>query len=419
MRTLPRPLIGALLVFGVALTIVAGLMVRDAQRRQRAAVPMPAPLVALTDVVYTESEVRDRDIEFYARRAHEDRQSASDRLTLATLLFRRSRIAGSATDLAQAESLARKSVSLREQRNGQAFQVLATILMARHAFREARDIAQRADSLEPGRASHLALLAEIELELGDYDAAATHFKAVHYDGKQFTVGARMARWYEVTGRAEIARSILEKAIVEVDRRDDLPREQVAWFHYRLGELHLRVGNLPLADSAFERALQRNPDDVRALGGLTRTALARRDWERAIQYGERATGVQLDPTTLGAVSRAYAALGDSVQAGQFAKAMSVSALAQPEVIHRAWGLFLLDHGSPAERREVLRRARRELKERQDVYGHDLLAWALFRSGRVEEARREMALALAQRTEDVMLTAHARAIAKIPPARDAAP
>jgi hypothetical protein len=39
---------------------------------------------------------------------------------------------------------------------------------------------------------------------------------------------------------------------------------------------------------------------------------------------------------------------------------------------------------------------------------LLAWALFRSGQLDEARREMALALSQHTEDVMLTAHAEAI-----------
>ena len=53
-------------------------------------------------------------------------------------------------------------------------------------------------------------------------------------------------------------------------------------------------------------------------------------------------------------------------------------------------------------------RRELQERQDVYGHDLLAWALFRAGKLEDARREMALALSQHTEDVMLAAHAEAI-----------
>jgi len=58
--------------------------------------------------------------------------------------------------------------------------------------------------------------------------------------------------------------------------------------------------------------------------------------------------------------------------------------------------------------VLKRARRELKDRKDVYGHDRMAWALYRDGQIEKAREEMSLALAHNTQDVMLAQHARAI-----------
>ncbi len=367
-----------------------------------------APLIEFPATSLGESQIRDGDIAFYSRRVDEDRQSATDRLTLARLLLTRSRSAGSTRDLERAEVLARESIALRDRRNGQAFEVLATILMARHAFREAHTIAVTVDSLEPRTPSHLALLGEIELELGRYDDAATHFRAVVSDGQQFTTDARVARWYEVTGHASIARAMMHRAIIAVDRRDDLPQEQRAWFHYRLGELELRLGRLAAADSAFQTALIRHPEDVRALGGLARTALARGDYKRAIAYGDQATGIQLDPTTLGTVSEAYAALGDSAQAAQYAGVMSVSALTQAGPIHRAWGLHLLNHGSSVQRADVLRRAQAERRDRHDVYGHDLLAWALFKAGRRAEAQREMHLALAQRTEDVLLQQHAAAI-----------
>jgi len=68
----------------------------------------------------------------------------------------------------------------------------------------------------------------------------------------------------------------------------------------------------------------------------------------------------------------------------------------------------DHGNAQERAEVLRRARLELRTRKDVYGHDLVAWALFRSGQIGAARKEITLAMAQHTEDVMLAEHARVI-----------
>jgi tetratricopeptide (TPR) repeat protein len=212
-------------IAGTAIAIVAGILILLIARsidRLYTDVSVSAPLVALSTVAYSEGEVRDRDIEFYTRRAQEDGRSALDRLTLATLLFNRARASGSNDDLARAESLARESASMREARNGQALSLLATILMTRHAFREAHDVAQRADSLEPGTPPHLALLGEIELELGDYAAAEKHFRQVHFDGHNFTIGARLSRWYEVTGRGDNARGILEKAITKVDERDDLP-----------------------------------------------------------------------------------------------------------------------------------------------------------------------------------------------------
>jgi tetratricopeptide (TPR) repeat protein len=397
----------ARLGIGLAVTLTA-LTVAIVQHQRSDESYGAKVLIDIPAAKYDESEVRDRDIEFYSRRVEQDPASAGDRFTLAGLLFARSRNTGSTIDLDRAEGLVRASIAERTQRNYQAFELLASLLMAKHEFRKARAVALRADSLDPGTPSHLALLGEIELELGDYDAAAKHFAAVNYDGRNFTTGARMARWYEVTGRLGKARTFLQHAITSVDRRDDLPREQVAWFHYRLGDLELRAGNVTAANAAFAAGLARHPDDVRVLGGLSRAALMSGEWQKAIGYGERATAIQLDPATLGIVSRAYAALGDTAQAASYASAMSVSALKQPGVIHRAWGLFLLDHGTAIDRADVLKRAQRELEIRKDVYGHDLMAWALYRNGQLEGARKEMKLAMSQHTEDVMLTEHAKAI-----------
>jgi uncharacterized protein HemY len=117
---------------------------------------------------------------------------------------------------------------------------------------------------------------------------------------------------------------------------------------------------------------------------------------------------LDPATLGTISEAYGAMGDSAQATAFAEAMATAALQQPGPIHRAWGLFLLDHGTARDARMVLARAREELRERRDVYGLDLLAWALHRTGDHTAAAAAMRQALTQQTEDPQLLVHAAAI-----------
>jgi tetratricopeptide (TPR) repeat protein len=357
----------------------------------------------------SDAALLEQDLAFYARRVAEDPQGAADRATLAALHLQRARMTGNSQDHARAESLATQSLSLRADRNDGAVATLAAALLARHAFAEARAVVRRADSLAPGNASTIAALAEIELELGDYDAARVHFERVRPEAFRATVGPRLARWYELTGGVDRARGILRRAAQQFDDRDDLPREQVAWFHYRLGELELRAGELDSAEASFRRGLARWPDDYRILAAMARLAAARGQWREAIAQGERAVALQLDPGTLGVISEANRALGDTVQAAQWAEAMRVSALSQPGPIHRGWGLFLLDHGSARDAREVLVRAQRELRERQDVYGHDLHAWALYRSGRTAEARAAMTRALSQGTEDPQLDVHAGVIA----------
>jgi tetratricopeptide (TPR) repeat protein len=150
-----------------------------------------------------------------------------------------------------------------------------------------------------------------------------------------------------------------------------------------------------------------PGDYRLLAALARLEAARGRWRRAIAYGEDAIAAVPDPATFGLISDAYQALGDSGAAAQYAHAMEVAVAGQPGQWHRAWSLFLLDH----ERRvpEVLARVRAELRTRRDVYGYDLLAWALHRAHRDGEARMAMDRALALGTDDPQLRAHAAAIA----------
>lgn len=357
--------------------------------------------------VKTESEIRSLDIEFYERRITEDTLSAADRSRLAALYLQRARETGSYPDYERAAALAHRSLELREAHNAETFVMLTSALLAKHDFLGALKTARQLYATDTTDASHTALLAEVELEVGDYANAMRHFSTVTNDAEKPSIAARLARWYEVTGRLQTAQLILRQTTVHMARSADVPREQLAWFHYRLGELYLRSGNLKAADSSFHRALSALPTDYRALGGLARLSSARHDWPSAIDFGSRAIAVQLDPATLGTMSDAYAALGDTAQARSFADAMAVAALSQPGAIHRAWGLFLLDHDRDVTR--VLHEARADIGRRPDVYGYDLLAWASYKAGDIDAARKAATAALAQHTEDATLYYHAGMIA----------
>ncbi len=80
--------------------------------------------------------------------------------------------------------------------------------------------------------------------------------------------------------------------------------------------------------------------------------------------------------------------------------------QATAYHRAWSLFLLDHHRSVN--EVLAKAQEELHTRKDIYGYDVVAWALHACGRDAEAREMMTHALALGTQDAMLFYHASMI-----------
>ena len=353
-----------------------------------------------------EAEGRARDIALYERRAAEDEQSAEDRAQLAALYLQRARETGDEEDVRRAEGAARQSLALRTAHNGKTFVTLASSLLAQHRFVEARDVAARLAGLYPEEPAYRALLGETQVELGDYDAARATFNTVDAVTAPLSSRARLARWAELTGRTDAARRLLATAAEDAGRRAELPREQRAWFHLRAGDLELRAGRLRAAERAFRAGLAVNPEDHRVLAAMARLAAARGDWRRVVDYGDRAIAVALDPATLGLVSDAHAALGDTAKAAEYFRTMEVAVSAQAGPFHRAWSLFLLDHGRRVP--EVLARARAEIAVRRDVYGHDLLAWALHKAGRDAEAQAAMTAALALGTQDAMLFRHAAAI-----------
>lgn len=349
------------------------------------------------------TRIRDLDIDFYRARAIRDPRSARDFTQLAGLYLQRARETADNADLVRAEETARRSLALRRGRNDEAVGVLASSLMGQHRFAEAHEAAMdllRADSTS---ITARGMVAEAAMELGRYHEADRLFGMLATYQADLGTAPRLARWAELRGRPEEARRLLRQALDEAGRRHGMPREQLAWFHLRLGDLALRTGHLAEAGRELEAGLAILPEDYRLLGARARLEAVRHRWGRAARAGERAIAHALDPATLGLLSDAWAALGDSSKAAEYDRAMTVRVLRQPGAYHRAWSLYLLDHARnvPA----VLANVTRELETRKDIYGYDLLAWALHRSGRDAEAREPMARALALGTQDAMLYYHA--------------
>ncbi len=382
----------------LAVTAAAGVVAADGANGRSTAPEVATP---------SPSRIRDLDIAFYQGRVARDPLSARDFTQLANLYLQRARETADNEDLVRAEEIARHSLSLRRGRNDEAFGVLASSLLGQHRFVEALEVGQRLLTADSTSIAARGLVAETELELGRYDEARRLFGMLATYRADLGVAPRLARWEELRGHPEEARRLLRQARDVAARRHGMPREQIAWFQLRLGDLALRAGQLDEAERELNAGRRILPDDYRLLGATARLDAARHDWRGAADAGEHAVARALDPATLGLLHDVYVALGDTAKANEYYRAMALAVLHQPGPYHRAWSLFLLDHDREVPR--VLANVEEELTTRRDVYGYDLLAWALHKSGRDAEAMAPMERALALGTRDAMLYYHAGTIA----------
>jgi tetratricopeptide (TPR) repeat protein len=380
-----------------ALACTTGVVLAGRRGRADASVPEAAAGPAR----FGELALRDTQIAVWRTALDADPRSAIALTQLAALHAQRARESGAWDDHLEAERLARASLHLRTQRNGAAAVTLASSLMSQHRFVEARAVAQALVFREPDVPQYRALLGEAALECGDYVAAEALFRRVLHARTNLSVAPRLVRWLEITGNGRDARRILDGARAAAFARRDLPSETLAWFEWRTGDQALREGRYRAADRAFRRALEIEPFDPRALAALGKLALLRGRPRDAVAWGERALAVRAEPETMGLIGDAWLALGDSSRADEFYLAMDAAGAGQP-AFHRAFALRLLDRGIRVD--EVLAAARAGLRERDDIYGRDLLAWALHAAGRHDEAAVEMRSALRFATRDPLLERH---------------
>jgi tetratricopeptide (TPR) repeat protein len=355
---------------------------------------------------FTPAQLLDSNIVFYESVAKRDPTGGMALGQLALFYMRRARATGDYQDVLRSEAAARKSLDNRGAHNTRARQALAASLLSEHRFGDALGIAQDLSDRDASNAAFRASLGEIQMELGHYDDARASFASVAGNTSDLSVAPRLARWAELQGHPDSAYRLLNASLLAVVNRRDVPAEQKAWFWLRMGDLQFRRGKIDEAASDYRRGLAAHANDYRLLSAMAKLEGARHEWQKAIDYGERSVAVSFDPATLGVMSDAYAALGDSAKADEFARAMEIAVSKQATAYHRAWSLFLLDHGRRVS--EVLAKAQEELRTRRDIYGYDVVAWALHTSGRDREAREAMTRALALGTQDAMLFYHAAVI-----------
>ncbi len=282
-----------------------------------------------------------------------------------------------------------------------AYDLQGLVLLNDHKFQAAVDLADKTLAKHPDDAMAHGSRSDALLELGRFEEAAAAAQTMMDIKPNLPSYSRASYFRWLAGDDKTA---LEYARLAIDSgRDPKDPEPQAWELVQAALIFWHRGDLDGADAGFVRALDGVNEYPPALVGRGKVALARGDAKRAAELFKRAYDQSPLPETAWLLGDARAAAGDAAGAANaFARLEKDGRRGDP----RTLALFFATKNQSAP--EALTLAAEEMKARGDVYTEDTYAWALFRDGKVADARRAIDHARRLGTRDARLIYHQGAI-----------
>jgi tetratricopeptide (TPR) repeat protein len=275
----------------------------------------------------------------------------------------------------------------------------------RHDFHAQLALGRRALAQAPELARSLPVIADAEIELGRYGAAARDIQRLVDTKPGLAAYARASYFRELSGDLPGAIAAMKLAVASGGAPEGRAYVQVL-----LGDLELVRGRVAAARTSYVGALRSFPGFPAGLVGLARADAAGGDLGRAAARLRRAADKLPLTSTLTRLAEVERARGH----GSAARAALDTARAEQGLYRAARTapdaeavLFEADFGSPAR---AVRLGWRVWGAAPSVRSADALGWALTRSGRPAAGYRFAERALALGSRDPLFRLHAGMAAK---------
>jgi tetratricopeptide (TPR) repeat protein len=281
-----------------------------------------------------------------------------------------------------------------------ALELKTLVLMNDHRFREARRLAEEILSRDPESFVALGAKSDALLELGLYHEAALVAQRQMSLRPGMAAFARGSYLHWLRGDTRRAREFIKDALSGRDARDPEP---AAWTFAEAAAIFWHEADYGGADAVYAEALRWVPDYTPALVGRGRVAIARDQPQAAVSFLEKAHRLRPLAETAWLLGDAREMAGDA-RGAEHAWAEVVRQGRRGDRLTLA--LFYATKNRDVH--EALRLAEEERAARGGIYVDDTYAWALYRAGRLAEARQASDRALRLGTRDARLLYHAGAI-----------
>lgn len=393
---------------GVVILAGAAAWPRFVDRRTDVAAAAGLPTMAPVVADYLQ---RDRLVAFWERATNERHRGdfISPRM-LAEQYLQRYRERNDIDDVLRAERAAEQSLRAQPVGNLPGMLELAGVDLTLHRFHDALAITKSVERWDSGDPSMWVREASLDLEVGDYAAAAQRLRAVPERDRDDAWRVVESRDLELTGQLGAARRLLAVASAYQNGNFDAPAQQRAWYFFRQGELAFEAGDNAGALADERQAVTMYPAYADAYRTLARIECAQHDWNDCLRDASTSAAEVPYPETLGYEVDAQRALGNAAAAQQTDDLIgAIAHLGDAQhVTDRLLALYDADHHERPQLAYAI--ARGELRSRDDVFTEDTLAWAAAMDARWTEAERAANRALRYGTQNALLDYHAAVIAQ---------
>jgi len=320
---------------------------------------------------------------------------------LASAYMQKARETADFTFNAHADAAINRSLAV-EPDNYDGLKLRAKLQLTYHRFAEALETARHSQTFRNDDHDVWGQITDALVELGDYPGAvkaAQKMVDLRPDSSSY---ARVSYLRSLHGDTQGAIDAMTAALKSSNPNDP---EGIAWCHVQLGNELMNTGKLAEAEREFDTALVIFPSHSLALQSKARARVAAGDLNGAIAIYEREPNSADAAQALGDL---FARLGKTDDAkAAYAKFDTLER--ENAVLERSWRHmvnFWLDHDQNLT--EALNLASKEYNSRKDIFTCDSLAWALFKNGRVTEAKKVMKEALRTGSKDLRINDHASII-----------
>lgn len=294
-----------------------------------------------------------------------------------------------------------------ERNNYDALKLRAKVELTYHRFAEALETARQTQKVRTDDHDVWGQITDALVELGDYPAAVKSAQKMVDLRPDSSSYARVSYLRSLHGDTEGAIQAMVAAVKAANPND---LEGIAWCRVQLGNELMNAGKLNEAEHQYDEALQTFADHPMAQEGKARARMAAGDLQGALEIYQREQSKSASADVAQSLGDLYTrlGLGDAAQ-----KQYETFEILECEnaALERSWHHMInywLDHDKNVD--EALTLAKREYESRKDIFTCDTLAWALFKNGRLEEAKKHISEALRTGSKDARINYHAGVIYK---------